>query len=129
MNATRIPTRINVCPLLAGLASAWLGLGTAISHAADDEPGYEPQTKVVQYGDLNLASPRAIEQLYTRIVAAAKEVCESGSRSLKSAAHDRSCKEQSIAHAVAAVSRPELTALHAARTRGHIANPTKVVQR
>ncbi len=85
---------------------------------------------MVQYGDLNLANPQAIQLLYQRIVAAANKVCDSRDhRSLQAFAHDRNCKERSIASAVAAVGRPELTALYAAKTSGQSPNPAKLVQR
>ena len=131
MNATHVSTRINVRALLAGLASASLGLGAAASHAADEAaPGYELRTAVVRYGDLNLTNPQAIEQLYQRIVAAANEVCDSGdNRSPRAFARDRSCKERSIARAVAAVGRPELIALHVSKTGRPIASPTELAQR
>ncbi len=125
MNATPASTRIGVRALLAGMVSACLGLGATISHAAD-----EPRTTVVQYGDLNLASPQGIQRLYQRIAAAANAVCDSRDhRSLQAFAHDRSCKTASIARAVAAVGRPELTALHAAKTGRPVPNPTELAQR
>lgn len=130
MNATHVSTRINVRALLAGLASACLGLGAAASHAADEAPGYELRAVVVQYGDLDLTNPQAIERLYQRIVVAANQICDSGDhRSLQAFAHDRSCKERSIARAVVAVGRPELTALHVSKTGQPIASPTELAQR
>jgi UrcA family protein len=130
MNANHVSTRINVRPLLVGLASACLGLGAAMSAAADDVPSFEARTKVVRYGDLNLANAQGVQQLYRRIVAAANEVCASGDhRSLEAFALDASCKERSIGRAVAGIGLPQLIALHAAKTGRPIANPTSVVQR
>jgi UrcA family protein len=130
MNTIHVLARINVRVLLAGLASAYLGLGAAISQAADDDLPGERRTSVVQYGDLNLASPQGVQRLYQRIVASANEVCDSGDhRSLQAFAHDRKCKERSVARAVAAVGRPELTALYVAKTSRPTPNPSKLVQR
>ena len=45
-------------------------------HAADKSSDSEPMKKTVKYGDLNLANPQGVEQLYRRIVGAARQVCE-----------------------------------------------------
>lgn len=130
MNATPISTHINVLALLSGLAFACLSLGTAISQAADGAASQEFRTIVVQYEDLNIANPKGMQLLYQRIVAAANQVCDSGDhRSVQAFARDRHCKELSIAHAVEAVNRPELTALHAAKTRRPIADSGRLVHR
>jgi UrcA family protein len=93
-----------------------LGLLTA-SHAADDLAGMEPAKMVVQYGDLNLANPSAVQRLYHRIVVAAQQVCDdhTGPRPLEEGIRARSCMDQSIRRAVAAVNHPSLTALYAAK--------------
>ena len=87
-----------------------------ITHAAE-APEYRPASKIVQYGDLNLANPQAVKRLYDRIVAAANEVCGwRDERSLAAFEHQRICTQQSITRAVAAVGNPALAVLHATKT-------------
>ncbi len=129
MNTTHVSTGFNVRALLVGLASASLGLGAAIAQAADDVPGSAPRATVVQYGDLNLANPQGTQRLYDRIVSAAEVVCGSDHHSLAAFPHFRACRERSIERAVAAVARPELTALYRAKTSQQIATPSNLVQR
>src|ERR1700730_3141347 len=100
MNATRFSTRIRVPALLAGIASACLGLGATISQAADQSAGKELRRIVVQYEDLNLTKPQGIQALYQRIVTAANQVCDSCEhRLLEAVAEEQHCKERSIARA------------------------------
>jgi UrcA family protein len=130
MNATRFSIRIQVPALLAGIASAFLGLGATISQAADESAGNELRRTVVQYEDLNLTKPQGIQVLYQRIVSAAIEVCDNRDhRSLKAVAEDQHCKERSIARAVAGIDLPELTALHLAKTGRPIADVPQVAKR
>jgi len=103
--------------LVATLVTIGLALGAAACPAADIDPAYVATSKVVAYGDLNLANPKGAQQLYQRIASAAKAVCDGGdSRSLERISHDRACVAHAIEHAVNAVGRPELTAVYQART-------------
>lgn len=105
---------------------AFAGLAGPLSAA--EAPDNAPRTLTVHYADLNLSSARGVEQLYSRIAAAARQVCvEPDSKSLKSSIEMRICTNQSIERAVAAVHVPALTALHAAKT-GHSA-PVQVAAR
>jgi UrcA family protein len=101
--------------VLATLATACMAIASAAVQAAESR---ESETaKTVQFGDLNLANPQGVERLYRRIVVAAQQVCDSRqARSLQAQALDSICTKQSIAHAVAAVGQPALSALHAAKT-------------
>lgn len=102
--------------VLATLAAACMAVASTAVQAAEKPGDSEPVT-TVQFGDLNLANPQGVERLYQRIVAAAQQVCDTRQgRSLEAQALDSICTKQSIAHAVAAVGRPALTALHAAKT-------------
>ena len=58
--------------VLATLAAACMGVSSTAVHAADDS---EPMKTTVRYADLNLANPQGVEQLYQRIVSAARQVC------------------------------------------------------
>jgi UrcA family protein len=105
--------------VLATFAAAWFAMTATGARAAEPtaEPGTEPTKQVVNYGDLNLSNPRGVEELYQRIAAAARRVCDSGeSRSLQVQTRDWMCKKQSIARAVAVIDQPALTALHAQKT-------------
>jgi UrcA family protein len=126
MNTTNAFLRV----LLPTLAAAYLGLGAPISRAADVSSDNAPKAKVVQYGDLNLASPTGVERLYQRIVAAAHDVCDRhGDRSLGNFARTQICVRQSIARAVATADRPELTALYTLKTGQQIKGTTALAQR
>jgi len=120
MNTTNTSARnlIDVrCLVLATLATACLAVTSPVVHAADESPGSEPMKRTVTYGDLNLANPQGVEQLYRRIVGAARQVCGAlDGRSLQEKAQFSICTKQSIARAVAAVDQPSLTALHAVKT-------------
>jgi UrcA family protein len=114
MNATNTfpRNRIN-CWVLAALATAFLAVTSTVVHAADAS-GSEPMKRTVTYGDLNLANSQGVEQLYRRVVGAARQVCESvDGRSLQEKVQFSICVRQSIARAVAVVDQPALTALHA----------------
>ncbi len=85
--------------------------------------------KTVTYRDLNLGNSEGIEQLYRRIVAAAQQVCnELNGRSLEEKRQFSICTGESIAHAVAAVDQPALTALQALQT-GQPAVSAKLAKR
>jgi UrcA family protein len=102
--------------VLATLAAACMAVASTAVQAAEKSTGSEPVT-TVQFGDLNLANPQGVERLYRRIVAAAQQVCDTGQGpSLQAKSLEWTCTKQSIARAVAAVGRPALTALHAAKT-------------
>jgi UrcA family protein len=99
--------------VLATLATAFLAVTSTAVHAADTS-GSEPMKRTVTYGDLNLANPQGVEQLYQRVVGAARRVCYSlDGRSLQEKVQFSICVRQSIARAVAAVDQPALTKLHA----------------
>ena len=103
--------------LVTTLATVGVTLGATICLAADLDPAYVATSKVVAYGDLNLANPKGAQQLYQRIASAAKAVCDSGDLpSLMTVAHDRACVAKAIERAVNAVGRPELTAIYQAHT-------------
>jgi UrcA family protein len=119
MNTINNGTRRNKVrsALLTSLPVIFLALTVISAHAAEVTPASAPPAATVRFGDLNLSNPEGVQHLYGRISGAAQEVCSTrGDRSLSAAARERICVRQSIARAVRAVDRPELTALHAART-------------
>ncbi len=115
--------------LLMGLAAICLTLNATSVLAADESPAYAPASRTVQFSDLNLSSPAGVRRLYERIVAASKQVCDSQDRAMKVVAHDRICTQLSIARAVKAADRPELTAFVAAQKAQPIVRVAKVATR
>ncbi|MBS0364849.1 MAG: UrcA family protein [Proteobacteria bacterium] len=116
MKATRYTKHFDSRRLLIGLTGACLGLGATLGYAAGEGPDRQARSTIVQYGDLNLATPQGVQRLYQRIVAAAGQVCESRGQDRWQAIEDHHCRTRSISRAVAAVDYPQLTALHAAKT-------------
>lgn len=131
MSTTTSSTRKNLLRvLLPSLAAGYFGLCATVSQAADAVPGYEPTAKMVQYGDLNLATAQGVERLYQRIVGAANEVCDAhGNRSVKNMARFQMCIRESIRSAVAGAAVPQLSALYASRTGQPKKESTALAQR
>ena len=77
---------------------------------------YEVATRTVKFGDLDLNSPQDVATLYSRIKAAANQVCEpADSRSVETFVRLRHCKEQAIGQAVADVKSSQLMSFHMAQ--------------
>jgi UrcA family protein len=89
-----------------------LGAGFGVSAGAG---GINERSVTVKYGDLNLSNPEGASTLYSRIVAAAHEVCDLPGESLffKTEAHD--CRDKAVASAVIKVGLPQLTAIYNAK--------------
>jgi UrcA family protein len=90
----------------AGLAGLILATAVAVpTHAADQI--------VVHYDDLNLATPAGNAKLYRRIAQAAKVVCpEYPSGDVRRIRIWRPCYQEAVAHAVASIHQPSLTAFY-----------------
>jgi UrcA family protein len=98
------------CFVTAALAACFALAGVANAENA--------RTARVSYSDLNLSTQQGSQQLYSRIVAAANEVCQvEDIRDLKAVAAARSCRAQAISQAVRDVGSPTLAALYAAQVR------------
>jgi len=86
--------------MLAAL-TACMAIGLAeVAHSAT--PDASPSVKVA-YGDLDLASEQGAQTLYTRVAAAAHQVCAPDGiniRDLQALAVARACEKQAIANAV-----------------------------
>ena len=90
------------------LAKVILVLATAC--AAD---AYAADSVVVRYDDLNLATPTGTAALYRRIAHAAKVVCpEYPAGDVRNIKISRPCHQEAVAHAVASIHLPSLTALY-----------------
>ena len=80
----------------------------ATAQAADDGL----PSKRVSYADLDISSPAGAKVLYSRIVAAAKDVCaQSGVKDLGAMQRVNGCVDHAINHAVKEVDSPALSAL------------------
>ena len=87
--------------------AALCGLSASVEAADQDVP-----TKTVKFADLNIANLAGAKVLYSRIRAAAREVCAypaSGDPILREAVH--ACIEKAIDKAVKDVNSPVLTSL------------------
>ena len=101
-------TRIRIC------AALYCTLGAVgnvlLSPAEADEQ--DPPTKVVKYGDLNLANAEGVQVLYRRIQAAARDVCPiSNSMDLHMLSLQQACVGHAIDEAVNSVNVVALTQL------------------
>ncbi len=103
---------------LAGTAAALLAT-TALAAPAPAHAGTAAlvtQTVKIDYSDLDLESPKAVDRLYARLRSAAKRVCgESDVRHLQGNRLQRDCMRQAMDRAVAQVGHAALTAKHAER--------------
>ena len=90
---------------------------------ADLAAASPPTETVVQFGDLNLGTHAGVATLYSRLEAAAKDVCTADEGT---ASRDRitSCIDYSVRDAVAHIGAPRLLALYQSRT-GHVALATR----
>jgi UrcA family protein len=94
--------------------------GSSMCMAADGSDA--PQT-VVKFEDLNLANSQGAAMLYSRISAAAHEVCKSfdiDGRDLGSRTRLDACVHKAIADAVIKVDQPRLFAIYNAKNYQHL---------
>jgi UrcA family protein len=94
------------------------GFARIACSAAAAAPGADVPSRVVRYGDLNLATEQGVKELYRRIAFVAKQVCPDGeSRSLESISRARVCQHEAIERAVRQVHNERLAAAFAAAYR------------
>jgi UrcA family protein len=114
MNTTTHPVRFRgliVTAILGALATGFATIGAAAD--ATDVPQV-----VVKFGDLSLSSPQGANKLYSRLAAAAQEVCKSfavDDRDLGARARVNACLHRALADAVTQVGQPELFAIYNAK--------------
>jgi UrcA family protein len=97
--------------ILSAFATGFATAGTASDRA-------EAPSMVVPYGDLNVTNPQGAATLYTRIVAAAHEVCDTScDRTLQAQMQSKTCVHEAIADAVTKVGRYQLIAIYNAKNR------------
>jgi UrcA family protein len=117
--------------IASAIFSALVSSFAAVSVAADNSVVHQV---VVKFGDLNLSNPQGAATLYSRIVAAAREVCKApddvGTRELMLPIGLRACRQKAIADGVTEVGQPELTAIYNAKNPQPLPRivPTTVAQ-
>lgn len=91
--------------------------GLALPAHAGTPAGTTHSAVVVQYADLNLASPAGAKALYARLGAAADKACGGAptAQALGRQAAYRACYDRAMNKAVAKVGQPQVRAVHAAR--------------
>jgi len=76
-----------------------------------------PLEQAVSFAQLDMTQPAAAEQLYDKLTAVAKQVCEPVNGGLlRQKMEFRACVKETLANAVDEVNRPQLSSVHAART-------------
>jgi len=107
MRTFKIATAI----LGAGLAGVLCAGAAGAATADSDLP-----TVVVHYSDLTLGTDSGVNQLYRRIVFAAKQVCPDES-DLRLQSRVQACRDQAVARAIEQIHNPRLAALYAAHAK------------
>lgn len=98
-------------------------LVAAIAFAAFASPAaaaeYAPQSAVISYADLDLATERGANSMLRRINRAARDVCgmDTGATlSLGERREARACVRETVEQTVASMAQPVVTALYVERT-------------
>ena len=106
------------CQLIRSAFFGALALSVGVVSMAA-EPG-EVRQAVVQYGDLNLANPQGAKTLYSRISAAAHEVCNPFYEDIRDLGVKKAvdaCVHKAIENAVNTIGQPQLSEVFAAKAR------------
>ena len=99
--------------LLGGLAGV-MAAGVAGAATSDNDL----PSVVVKYSDLALATDSGVNQLYRRIMSAARQVCpDAPIRDLGMQRQVEACRNQAVAKAVRQIDNSRLAALHATHTK------------
>jgi UrcA family protein len=108
MNA-KVQTALLITVLLTSVALSPPSRAGTASIGSTEAP-----SRVVRYGDLNLATPDGVRALYSRIQTAAWKVCGEivAPRNGPSAIENGKCRRTLTDVAVRQLDRPALTALH-----------------
>jgi UrcA family protein len=118
-------TEVNKTRFKHGLAAGLVGLtilGTTALPAA--AAAIEPSGVAVRFGDLDLNTARGAEKLYTRIVAAAAQVCPApATYALSRYMVTVRCRREAVDRAVNSIGSPQLAAVYAARAHHGARSP------
>jgi UrcA family protein len=109
-----VGSRAKIAMLLLGSLAGMLAAGAAGAATLDsDVPSI-----VVKYSDLTLATDGGVNQLYRRIVSAAKQVCpDSPIKDLGAQRLVDACRSQAVARAVQQIDNSRLAALYATHSK------------
>jgi UrcA family protein len=100
--------------MLSGSVGCVLGAGAANATVID---GAAP-TQVVRYSAASLATDGGVQQLYRRILYAAKQVCPEESLDLTAHSLTATCRAQAVARAIQQIGNTRLAALYASSSSG-----------
>jgi UrcA family protein len=99
--------------LMGGLSCA-MAVGTASAATVDSDV----PSLVVRYNSQTLATDSGVQDLYRRIVRAAKQVCpEILGQDLRSYGRAQQCRAQAVANAINQINNSRLAALYATRLK------------
>jgi UrcA family protein len=106
---TTIGFRTVIATALFGAVASSLAVLPAVADSVD-----APQI-AVKYGDLNLSNPQGSATLYSRIQAAAKDVCwQFDGPGIQATLQYNACVDEAIVGAVSQVNDPALSAVYSA---------------
>jgi UrcA family protein len=118
--STVIPTRAAGSRFkfaLLMLTSA-VACAAAAGTASAATPDTDVPSIVVRYSNQTLATDQGVQQLYGRIVRAARQVCPDASiHDLGARASVQQCRQQAVARAIHQIDNPELAALYATNSK------------
>jgi UrcA family protein len=107
-------SRARVALVLLGSLVGVMAAGAAGAAAPDSDV----LRVVVKFDDLTLGTDSGVDQLYRRIVSAAKQVCPDGTmRDLGAHLRAEQCRKQAVARAIQQIDNPRLAMLHAVRSK------------
>jgi UrcA family protein len=95
-----------------------LGCAMVFGTASAATPDNDLPSIVVRYTNQTLATDHGVQQLYSQIVRAARQVCPDAMiRDLAARAAVQQCRQQAVARAIHQIDSPELASLHAASSK------------
>jgi UrcA family protein len=104
---------VKLALLTLGSLTAALSFG-AVNAATPDNP----PSVVVKYGDLDLSTANGVNEVYRRIVRAARQVCpEMSFQDLSLQGKIAACRDQAVARAIRQIDNPQLAAVYAAHSK------------
>jgi UrcA family protein len=99
--------------MLAGSFGCALAAGVASAATDNDAPSV-----VVRFSSESLATDRGAQQIYGRILAAAKQVCpDAYSLKIVVSVGAQACRAQAVAQAIQQIGNSRLAAVHATRSK------------
>jgi UrcA family protein len=101
------------------IASLMFTGGLALAMTAGAAPmDNDAPSLVVRYDSQSLSTDMGVQQLYRRILGAAKQVCPDASiRDLSASARVQACRDKAVAHAIQHVDNTRLATLYASSSK------------